>query len=498
MGFAKVQSAQPYALSAHLVDIEIDITNGLHTFTIIGLGDKAVEESRERVSAALKYSGVTPPKQKNEKVTVSLAPAHIRKQGTFFDLAIAVGYLAASSQIHTIPKTSLFIGELSLDGNVRRAHGVLPITQKAVLAGYKTIYVPSLNAVEAASVSGISVIAISTLKELIEHLQGVHVLHPHPSTKITHTSNHANDFAFIHGQAAAKRAAILAAAGWHNIALFGPPGTGKTLLAKAIPQLLPPLSHQEVLEVSSIHSAAGTIHNTLCTTRPFEAPHHSSSFVSIIGGGSNVQPGAITRAHRGVLLLDEFPEFDRRAIESLRQPLEERQITIARANGSVQFPASCIVVATFNPCPCGYHNHKTKPCTCTNRQIQQYQRKLSGPILDRIDMWVHMEDVAHQELLTVAMHKKPDHVHTSIRHAYTLAMQRQGYPNAHIPSSDILALCALTQNTKHFLEHAAQRLNMSARSVHNVLRVARTAADFDSSPTVEQQHILEALSYRKT
>jgi magnesium chelatase family protein len=503
VSFAKVHSAQTTGLTAQLIDVEVDIANGLYSFSIIGLGDKAIEESRERVSSALKHSGICPPKQKSEKVTVALAPAHVRKHGPLFDVAIAIGYLLASGTLEASVSTKLFLGELSLDGKLRPIAGVLPLVHMAKLRGFTDVFVPQENAKEAAVIVGIRVFAIETLHVLVEHLKGNKnsILQPEPQTIIDASTNHTFekfDIQHIRGQHHAKRGAEIAAAGGHNIALYGPPGTGKTLLAKTIPNILPPLSFEEVLEVSSIHSIAGTLTTPLLTHRPFRAPHHSSSFTSIVGGGNVIRPGEITLAHKGVLFLDEFPEFDRRTIESLRQPLEDGYITIARTSGSVQYPAQCILVATLNPCPCGYHNHPHKPCTCTARQIFQYHQKISGPIIDRIDMWIHMEDVSHRALLaTTSYAESAETIRNRVLHARLRAINRQGKPNNLLSAQETLLHTALTPPLKLFLEQALSKLNVSARSVHKILRVARTIADIHNEPTITEAHLLEALQYRK-
>ncbi len=504
MSFAKVHSAQATSLIPQLIDVEVDIANGLYSFSIIGLGDKAIEESRERVSSALKNSGITPPKQKSERVTVALAPAHVRKHGPLFDVAIAIGYLCASRSLEIDTSNMLFLGELSLDGRVRKVKGVLPLVRMAHAHGFTDLFVPFENAEEAAVISGVRVFGIRTLRDLLDHLhpdRKSFVLQPFPQTAVSAYTDNIPlcDLEDIRGQQTAKRGAEIASAGGHNIALYGPPGTGKTLLARAIPSLLPPLSFEEALEISSIHSIAGTLTEPLLTARPFRSPHHSSSFVAVIGGGGLITPGEITLAHKGILFLDEFPEFDRRTVESLRGPLEDGVITIARSSGTVTYPAECMLVATLNPCPCGYHGHSQKPCTCTARQIFQYHQKISGPIVDRIDMWLHMEDVPHETLL----HECSDGESTQIvaervARARKIADARQGKPNAQLSAKETLQHVALDPPTKQFFQQALTTLNISARSVHKILRIARTIADLESSSEVTQTHLLEALQYRKT
>jgi magnesium chelatase family protein len=497
-------------IQASLVDVEVDIANGLYSFTIIGLGDKAVDESRERVSAALKHAGVQPPKQKNERVTVSLAPAHTRKHGPLFDLAIAVGYLLASETVQIQYPRSLFVGELSLNGMVRGVRGTLPIAQRAKESGITHLYVPLENAQEAAVVDGVIVYGVPTLSALIRHLKGCKPLAEESSDKqvvqfkktmLASLPSSDRELSAIRGQHAAKRAAMIAAAGEHNIALCGPPGTGKTLLARAIRELLPPLTEAEAFVVHTIHSAAGILQGEPTTQRPFRAPHHSSSAAAIIGGGAWLRPGELTLAHHGVLLLDEFPEFDRETIEALRQPLEDGCITLARANGSVTYPASSMLIATLNPCPCGYLGHPQKPCTCTAAHILRYKTKLSGPIIDRIDVWVSMEDVPHQTLLEPATHERQIETggaHEIIAAARQHALQRQGVPNARLHGKALSTHTTLEPEIHTMFIQALQRLNVSARSTHKILRIARTIADLEHRSAITLPDILEALQYRKS
>ncbi|HEY0220908.1 MAG TPA: YifB family Mg chelatase-like AAA ATPase, partial [Candidatus Paceibacterota bacterium] len=410
MAVSKIYSAQATLLKAQIIDIEVDLSRGLHSFAIVGLADKSVDESKDRVSSAIKNSGWKSPKNKNQKVVVSLAPADLKKEGPIFDLPIAIAYLLATEDIKAETEKRLFIGELSLDGKLRGIKGALPITQKAKVLGFTEIFMPKDNLEEAGIISGIKIFGAETLLEILQHINekeiiiGEEILE---NKKIpTYKKGKARkvkkeidlDFADIKGQESAKRGLEIAAAGGHNIIMYGPPGTGKTMLAKAFTHLLPELSFDDVLEVTSIYSIGGVLDGKLITEAPFRSPHHTASYVSIVGGGSNLKPGEITLAHKGVLFLDEFPEFDKKVLESLRQPLEDREVTVARAKGVAKYPAHFILVATMNPCPCGNYGVKGKECTCSAVNIERYKRKLSGPIMDRIDLWVEVSKVDHEKL----------------------------------------------------------------------------------------------------
>ncbi|MCR4274615.1 MAG: YifB family Mg chelatase-like AAA ATPase [Candidatus Campbellbacteria bacterium] len=512
MSFAKVYSAQTSLLAAHIISVEVDVSNGLHAFSIVGLPDKAVEESRDRVSAAIKNSNFESPKSRNQKIVISLAPADIKKEGPLFDVAIALAYLRSQDDIRFNPEKKLFLGELSLDGDVRRISGVLPLVIKAQQMGFTEVFVPSDNTAEAALVRGISVFGIRTLKELIVHLNekknpdddGNDIpkikIPTTPETEYIPTvAQHSIDFSDVRGQTTAKRALEIAAAGGHNIALWGPPGTGKTLLAKALVGILPPLSFDEMLEVTAIHSVAGLLKEHTVTHPPFRSPHHTSSYVSLVGGGAFPKPGEITLAHRGVLFLDEFPEFDRRVIESLRQPLEDRVVSVARVRGSAQFPADTLLVAALNPCPCGKWG-SGRACTCSPHILLHYQRKISGPVMDRIDLWVEVAPVEHADLSRGGDGEASAVVRERVLSARALQTKRfentTRRKNSDMNVRDLDIFTPLTKEVRDILNTSAKKLDLSARAYHRVIKIARTIADLENTEHIERHHILEALQYR--
>jgi magnesium chelatase family protein len=513
---SKVYSAQVTGVRAEIIDVEVDITNGLHSFSIVGLPDKAVEEAKDRISAAIKNSGFRPPQKGNKKVIVSLAPADIKKEGTAFDLAIALGHLIASKEIKFNTSKKLFLGELALSGDLRPIKGALILTKKAKESGFTDIFLPAQNVAEAALINGVNIYGVMNLKQLVSYLApelnletGVSetsdsVLTPAPPTQITHQEpDYFTDFAEVKGQPIAKRGLEIAAAGRHNVAMYGPPGTGKTMLARAFTGILPDLSFDEVIEATGIHSAAGVLINNLITKPPFRSPHHTSSYVSLVGGGAWPKPGEITLAHHGVLFLDEFPEFDRQVIEALRQPLEDKVISIARARGSMIFPASFILIAAMNLCPCGNRGLREKECVCSQAALVRYSRKISGPITDRIDIWLNVPQIDPKKL---SDHSYQETTSKIIRDRVEAARERQAArfakynlnikTNSEMGVKELRVCAPLSDSCINLLNDSAKRLDLSARAYHRVIKLARTIADLDNQENIKEEHLLEALQYR--
>jgi len=509
MSFAKVYSAQVNLLSGTIVTIEVDLSRGLHAFNVVGLPDKAVDESKDRVSSAIKNSGFKSPKAKNQKIIVSLSPADLKKEGPFFDLAIALSYMLASGDLKFNPEKKIFLGELGLNGMLRPIRGALPLVLEAKRRGYEEIYLPKENAIEAALVEGVKIFGADSLREVVRHINETKdnlenkKISAQPKTKIVYQKEKRNsDFSDIKGQESAKRGLEIAAAGGHNIAMYGPPGTGKTMLARAFSQLLPDLRLEEVLEITGIHSVAGVTRGELVSVPPFRAPHHTSSYVSIIGGGTYPKPGEVTLAHRGVLFLDEFPEFEKRVIESLRQPLEDNIVSISRAKGTATFPSNFILVAAMNPCPCGNIGNKQKACICKPSDLDRYKRKLSGPIIDRIDLWVSVGNVDYKKLGEIGMGEKSENIKRRVslsREVQKKRFEKFGKDiktNSEMNVKDLENMVKLKKEVRNLLDNSAGHLALSARAYHRIIKIARTIADLENSEEINSNHILEAIQYR--
>ncbi|MDQ3076368.1 MAG: YifB family Mg chelatase-like AAA ATPase [bacterium] len=515
MAFSRVYSAQVNLLTGVIVTIEVDSSRGLHTFNVVGLPDKAVDEAKDRVSSAIKNSGFKSPKAQNQKIIVSLSPADLKKEGPSFDLPIALAYMLSAGDIKFDSRKKIFFGELGLDGTLRPIKGTLPLIQEAKAKGFEEVYLPIENAVEAALIDGIKVFGAKNLKEVIEHINESKIkndevteiknkkISPQPKTEIIYESlNKGADFSDIRGQEGAKRGLEIAAAGGHNIAMYGPPGTGKTMLARAFSAILPEFSNDEVLEITGIHSIVGANRGELVVNPPFRAPHHTSSYVSLIGGGTFPKPGEVTLAHKGVLFLDEFPEFEKRVLESLRQPLEDNMVSISRARGSAIFPSNFILVAAMNPCPCGNASSKNKVCICKPSDLDRYKRKLSGPIIDRIDLWVSVGDIDYKKLGDAGTGEKSDKIKERVKKAREIQksrfkkFNRTINTNSEMNVKDLSNMVKLRDEVRSLLDSSAESLGLSARAYHRVIKIARTIADLEGSEEINLNHILEAIQYR--
>ncbi len=501
---ACTNSCAMVGLEGFIIRVEVDLSPGVPKFNMVGLPDTAVQEAKERVRAALRNSGCEFPMR---RITVNLAPADLKKEGPAYDLPIAVGILLSSGQLESTPAESVFLGELSLDGSLRHTNGILTMVSAARDQGYTSVFVPAMDAEEASLVEDITVYPATTLDSVVRHLRGETLLEPMSGdgwsncAALTDTPVQMN-LAHIKGQDHAKRALEVAAAGFHNLLFSGPPGSGKTLLARCLPSILPRMIPKEALEVTKIYSVHGTLQsdNPLMMKRPFRSPHYTISNAGLVGGGRTLRPGEITLSHRGVLFLDELPEFNHAALESLRQPLEDKVVTISRVSGTATYPASFMLVAAMNPCPCGFHSHPVKECTCSPSTVARYQKKISGPLLDRVDVFVEVPPVEYEKLVEDIPSEDSSRPRQRVEQAREVQRERfqnNGFLcNSEMGPAEVWQHCQLDDGARSLLQTAAQRLTLSARAFHRVLKVSRTIADLSGADRISVPHLAEALQYR--